>query len=101
MWPLNHSYNLIIPAPLWHPDYIHEMTFTAAKNPLCALATMQRNSQMTAELPFILMQCEWHNGVAYQAGRGSIVQRNTEINEWLTPAWKEWSEFKFLQKLKR
>lgn len=29
-----------------------------------------------------------------------IVQRDAEINERLTPAWKEWSEFKFLQKLK-
>lgn len=33
-------------------------------------------------------------------GRGGIVRCDAEINERLTPAWKEWSEFKFLQKLK-
>ncbi len=51
---------------------------------------------MTAKLPFFLMQ----RVTQWSLGLGSIVHRNAEINEQLTPAWKEWSEFKFLQKLK-
>lgn len=101
MWPLNHSYNLIILAPLWNPDYIHKMTFTAAKDPLSRSGdNVEKFTDDRRAPPFILMQREWHNGVAYRAGRGSIVRHNVEINERLTPAWKEWSEFKFLQKLK-
>lgn len=67
------------------------MTFAVAKDPLCAL--VHRNSQMTTTVaphPNAMWMAQW------SFYRGGIVQCDTEINEQLTAAWKEWSDFKFL-----
>lgn len=59
------------------------MTFAGAKEPLCALVTIDRNSQMTAALP---LHPNATRVAQWSFCRGGIVQRHAEINERLTAA---------------